>query len=1230
MPVWTDEQKLAIELRNRRLLVSAAAGSGKTAVLTERIFRRITDPDRPMDIDRLLVMTFTRAAASEMRERILKRVEDAMTGARGRQLEHLRRQAGLLDSAKITTIDSFCLNLIRENTDRLEVDPGFRVGNQEELTLLCRDAAAEVLEECCGEEDQEFFRLMRGFKDRQGDGPVLSMLLFLNNFAESRPWPEEWIEDCRREAAGMAETGESPAYGWQDYLLQCFRTLGHELVQACDKALDLCDSPGGPETYMDVIKAERKGFRDLSGVRTLSEAREQLLLLTGWAKQKPKKKTDDEEKVAAVNALRDFWKKRAGAFRDAFCPEEETLSKEIEGEGRTIEALLQVLTRLRERIKTRKQEKNLLDFSDIEHLCLQLLWEKTPEGERRRTVLAEEYAESFSEIYVDEYQDSNEVQEQLLLALDRGAMFLVGDVKQSIYAFRQARPELFGRRYETYVPVRAGTEVPEGTDTRVDLSKNFRSRPEVLSSTNRVFSRLMDRPVGGIVYDSDAALYPGATFPDLDKSEKEDYRTELLVTEVGSGSEESREQEAETIADRILELTDPETGLLVSDPKKGGVRRAEFRDIVILLRSMKGRAEQLVEVLMRRGIPAEAEQNTGYFDALEVRTVLALLAAADNPMQDIPLAAVLLSPIGGLTEEELSSLLKAEDEESCLYLRLKKCLPDGEAAAAVDTGAATYENGNAADDHASAGAPAPARDGAGRAREKLAALFKLLRELSLLSVTEPLPELLRAVYERTGYDSYVSALPGGEVRLANLEMLLVRAEDFERTGYRGLYDFIRYIDILKDYETDFGEANPSVGSGNSVRIMSIHRSKGLEFPVVITASLSKQFNRTELNARVIADQDFGLAADCFDFALHTRGSGLRKTVFARHKKAEMCGEELRILYVAMTRAKEKLILSAVLPDAAEALEAAGNLAFGDLVTSEEILSAQSQAAWILKAMARDQDLCGIRMDVRPASAISQEQETAEGAMQAFRERLLKETEEASGEAAAELMSLLEKPYRYQEDVSLIGKRSVSELKFRGMEEDLEGAETPDWLKEHLEQQAGPEQGALSGAARGTVFHRVMELLPYTSIDSGDAFLSAVEGLKTDGTFLPEEADCVKGRAFLPFYHSGLFARMKEAELRGDLHREAPFVMTLPAREIEPGLSSEEPVMIQGVIDAWFREGDGLVLLDYKTDRVGSEEELSERYRLQLDFYRKALEKMTGETVKEQLLWSFCLNREIRL
>lgn len=1192
MTRWTEEQERAIALSDRRLLISAAAGSGKTAVLTERIVARVLDPKHPVDIDELLIMTFTRAAAAEMRERIRRRLEDclqqALRDGESGIAARAKRELAELDAARITTIDSFCLTVLREHADRLAVDPAFRVGSEEELRILQNDVLEELLEEQYEKADPAFLRFADAFSQGKADLGIGEEILALYRFAESLPWPEEWL--FRVEAEAERTDGNLSESAYQRYMAEEFRKLGAELCGFAEEAQLLCEE-GGLNGYEGAVQSDLGKLQRLRAAEDYPAACLALTAFQTYDRLGRNKKDSDPDCASRVKGLREFWKKALKKPLEAFGRGDAEAADRVE-DAETVRTLIGLARDFSARFLAKKREKNLLDFSDLEHETLALFWESDAAGKRHPSEIAREYQAAFREIYVDEYQDSNGVQEELLRAIETGRLFLVGDIKQSIYGFRHAKPELFAEKYRNYRKD-DGVEAEPGIDTRVDLRKNFRSREAVLASCNAVFSYLMREELGGVRYDADAALYPGAAFP-IPEGGEDSYATELMLVERDAeGEETAAVVEAEAIATRIRELLDPAKGLRISDGE-GGLRAATYGDIAILLRATSGQAERFVEVLMSHGIPALAEQKTGYFDATEVRTVLSLLRAIDNPFRDIPLAAVLRAPIGGLSEEELASLA-AKGEGVSLYERLEAAV-----ATAPESTAAV----------------------------KAAALFRKLEVWREAESYLELPQFLRLLYTESGYRNEEAARPGGELRFANLQMLIVKAEEFESIGYRGLSDFVRYIDNLKKYNADYGSAQLPGEEAAAVRIMTVHKSKGLEFPIVFLAGLSKRFNQRDLNRGILYDEKLGIAADAVDYDLHAKGGTAKKAAFAWHLRTEALGEELRVLYVAMTRAKEKLILVAGFKEGTEPLpdgesgEPLSETDGDEPLCTAELRSANSYLEWILMAMARDKALCRIvPRKVSSEAAAREILETGEKVL-LLREELRTAEETPPTAAEATRFLPLMKPYVHAEDVRLQVKWSASELK-RLREEREEGLSAPLFS---LPQDGGSEVAA----RRGTAYHKLFERIDFTRSWTEEGLRDFLKELTETGALPEEDGPLIALSPVLCFLQSALAARLASAQRAGTLHRETSFVMAIPAREADPSRQSEEPVVVQGVVDAWFEEAGQLVVLDYKTDKATEEAHYREKYTAQLSLYARALAMTEEKTVAEKLIYSTARGEVIAL
>ena len=1279
---WTSKQQEVIDSRNRNLLVSAAAGSGKTAVLVERIIQMISEGDRPLDIDQLLVMTFTNAAAAEMRERIGAAVEQKLKERP--EDEHLWLQAALIPQAQITTIDSFCLNIIRSHYNSLDIDPAFRMGDEGELSLLRGDCMGEMLENCYDEADAEFARFVEHFGRGKSDRGIEDVILQAWQFSQSHPWPGEWLASCQKELEeeSILEMEESP---WMVFLMEDVARQMEELSGQLGEALQVCLEENGPLAYEPMLISDRSKIEAIGRAAATGsfEALYNSLQNMSFGRLASIRSKDiDGDKKAFVSACRDRVKKAVAKCRELYgqqSPEE--VVESMRGTRTVIRELLRLTGMFDQAYRDAKRERNVLDFNDLEHLALEVLYEREETGDGEETVfrrpsqVADELSRQYEEILVDEYQDSNYVQEALITGISRERsghpnVFMVGDVKQSIYRFRLARPELFMDKYETYSRER-------GPRQMIELQQNFRSRESVLTSVNDVFYQIMTKNLGGITYTPETALYPGAKFeevsgktvldPEADAGKsgsreaapvslKAGTPTELLLVDTGADTlrqldEDSldytaKELEARLIAGRIRQLVSEDQGILVWDKSRGGYRRARYGDMVILLRSMSGWSEVFVNVLMNEGIPAFAQTRTGYFNTVEVETILSLLSVVDNPMQDIPLAAVMRSPIVGMDDEEMAWMMAVykrnskKGQDRGVYGAWKLWLEEGWITVGLS------------------GIPVKTAHSISFKSRRLSVLMERLRgEARHL----PIHELLYRVYRESGYYDYVSAMPAGETRRANLDMLVEKAAAYESTSYKGLFHFVRYIEKLKKFDTDFGEASVAGEQDNTVRIMSIHKSKGLEFPVVFLAGLGKRFNKQDAYGQILLDADLGAAADFLDLELRVKAPTLKKQALKRRTELETMGEELRVLYVAMTRAKEKLIMTAADKSLENKLGKWKDIPLSQGQLPYTILaSANSCLDWLLMAQPA---IPASHMEMRQIQVkdLIGEEITRQIIRKMKKEDLLNLDGRRVYDAAfgTRLREVLEYEYPYESDIGLYAMVSVSELKKQsqiGRTEDAIGTDSGNLegialgeLKaltgsrdmtgsgpgESGEQKKTVSAGPNRAALRGTAYHAVLEHIHFHEIH-GLAEVKPVVDKLLEGGFLDQEAhDFINPKVIWNFLSSPLGKRMAKAQSEGRIHKEQQFIIGIPAREMGLG-DSDELVLIQGIIDAYLEEEDGLVLIDYKTDHVpeGDPKQgakmLAERYRVQLDYYERALTQLTGKHVKERIIYSLALQMSINV
>lgn len=1269
---FTPEQQRVIELHNSNILVSAAAGSGKTAVLVERIIRMICDGEHPADIDRLLIVTFTNAAAAEMRERIAAGITARLEADPGN--EHIQKQSALLHNAQITTIDSFSLFLIRNHFNEIGLDPDFRVADEGEIKLLQQEVLAQLLEDAYAgqfvpEAPEQFHACVEYFCPGGRESVLEQHILNLSRYAGSFPWPAEWLEERKNDyAAGDMEALVHSDYG--QYLTERVNRTVEGCLEKLREVKRLCELPDGPYMYGELTEAEIEQLERLTSCKDLEEQAAKVPAVT-FARL-PSKKDDsvDPAKRELAKAIRNSVKDTLSDLSESYFKTPLELAVE-QGEAcrEPLRILLDLVLEFDRRLLAAKQERHLIDFSDMEHYALQILLkrEKVEESDGTGTDRTEtkyrivpsdvamEYRQYFQEILIDEYQDSNLVQEYLLSAISgeeegRYNRFMVGDVKQSIYKFRLARPELFLEKYDTYQET--------GDLCRIDLAKNFRSRIQVVDAVNGVFSRIMSREIGGIAYDDKAALYPGAVYP---AQEDPAYGSELLLIrkpekgereESGIGEQHAegagvlvdydnvRQLEALAIAARIKQL---KGSLKVMEKSTGELRPVRYSDMVILLRTTSGWDEEFKKILEQQGIPVYITSKTGYFGALEVQELLQFLRVLDNPRQDIPLFGVMQSVFGGFTQEEIAQIRSGGEGHSRKRMTLYEALKE------VAQSGRTVEEGEEISAGESAGEEA-------ELSQKADTFLQRIGHYRDLTPFTSIRDLLQRILDDYDYLNYVTALPAGSKRRANVEMLLTKASAFEKTSYFGLFHFIRYMEQLEKYDVDYGEADTLDENADVVRIMSIHKSKGLEFPVVFVSGLSKRFNMQDANQSLIVDMDLGVAVDYVDSVRRIKNKTLRRTVLSAKMKEDNLAEELRVLYVALTRAREKLILTAVLDKADEKWELA-QMTGQERLTYLDFCEAGSYMDFLLPILPQT----GIAVKTLRTEDLAVEELREQLRMGDRREQLrliaCGETTLTGDpeENERKLMYLRERfAYQYPHPglQKLYTKTTVSELKIAAMAEKDEAAFHTFEEKEVVPYIPGfrREQEKVSGAVRGNAFHRTMELLDfmYVFVESGlfekcpgdyETYRKRLdaERLKnrleeflqreTISLRLTEEyAKAVSLPKILNFLEQELAYRMWRAQEQGLLYREQPFVLGIDAKRLDPDLPEGEKVLIQGIIDVFFIEDGEIVLLDYKTDVIDSLEALWNRYNVQIQYYEEALTKLMQMPVKERILYSFYLEK----
>ena len=1183
---WTSEQQKVIDLRNRNILVSAAAGSGKTAVLVERIIRRLTEDDTPTDVDRLLIVTFTEAAAAEMKERIGAAIEKKLEERPGDI--RLERQATLIHSAQITTIHSFCLAVIRDHFHVIGIDPGFRIAEEGELKLLKQDVLEELLEECYAEAKEEFLDFTERFGSGKSDKKIEEIILKMYEYSRSYPRPDRWLDQCVK------------AYESEDLEVRAeerVRMRAADIERVLERGLKICEEPDGPYMYGDMLDSD---LEELERLQRAENFDAMYSAAAGFKWKRLSSRKDDTvspDKKEKVKKLREQAKSLLkGMQEDYFYAPREVWQQDMQDALPSVVTLTELVKRFAHMLDEKKRLRNMIDFNDMEQFALAILTEEK-DGELVPSAVAGEYQDRFDEVMIDEYQDSNLVQETILTSVSRVSrgeynIFMVGDVKQSIYSFRLSRPELFMEKYNTY-------SLKDSVTQRIDLHKNFRSREEVLDSVNDIFRQIMKKELGGIEYDDSAALYPGAEFPPLPSGKEDFCKSELLLLDKeDTRGEDERQAEARMIARRIRELI---RDGVVLDKETREYRRVQYRDIVILTRSIRGWAEVFSSVLGEEGIPAYSVSREGYFETYEVSVLLDYLKILDNARQDLPLAAVLTSVFGGLDTRELAEIRIAYPN-----------VPFYKAAAMC-------AKGDAAEDACME-----------ELRGKLRRFYDQVRYFREKVPYTPIHELLEEIIDKTGYGLYIAAMPGGAQRMANVEMLTERAAAFEGTSYKGLFNFVRYIAQLKKYDVDYGEAGIMDEQADTVRIMSIHKSKGLEFPIVFVAGMGKKFNTQDTKGSVLLHPDWGAGVDLIDLKRRTKTPTFLKKMIREETALENLAEEMRILYVALTRAKEKLIMTG----AAKITE---DGAVSDISSVFRAEGAKCYLDWVLPCILSDEtgkvkQESPVEVSVFRAEDLTPQQEETQAEVVA--EDVLRNWDDSQvyePELRERLDAQIDYVYPFEDEGKMKLKFTVSELKKWASLAEEAGEEMyeepvvvpliPEFLK---------EEEILTGAPRGSAYHKLLELLDFTVDYDVENLIAAVQQLRQEGRLTDEMTECIRPKDILRFLGCRSGKRMADAARNGKLYKEQPFVLSVDASEIYPEDCSGEKILVQGIIDVYFEEPDGLVVLDYKTDKVRTGNELKEKYHAQLDYYAQALEQLTEKPVKEKIIYSFTLGEEIEV
>lgn len=1223
---WTDDQWKAIMSSGQDILVAAAAGSGKTAVLVERMIRKIVS-DQPINVDELLVVTFTNASAAEMKHRIGEVLEKEINANPTSQ--HLKRQLALLNKAHISTIHSFCLEVIRKYYYVIDLDPGFRIADETEGQLLRDECLEDLFEEEYGKENNvAFFDLVDAFTNDRSDDALQRMIQEIYDFSRSNPFPSAYLQSLIKMYA-IGEDADIMELPFVKHLIDDVELQLEGVRKLLEYGYELTKLPGGPaprasnfledlELVSILEKAKAQSWE------TLYEAMQKLK----FSRAKPCKGDDyDPSLVEEGQRIRERAKKILQEMQgDLFTRKPQSFLKDMAEMKPHVETLVYLVEAFGERFQQIKMDKGLVDFADLEHYCLSIL-SRPEENELIPSEAALFYRAQFKEVLIDEYQDVNLVQESILklVTKDReseGNLFMVGDVKQSIYRFRLAEPNLFLAKYLRF-------QEREDAGFKIDLAKNFRSRKEVLEGTNFLFKQIMGVKVGEIEYDESAELKLGASYPEENSypieialvnqsaDSSEDSEIDGETTGIDAAELEQSQLEARVIAEKVKELL--ETNQEVYDAKQKAYRPIRYKDMVILLRSMTW-APQIMEELKQYNIPTYANLTTGYFESTEVDIMMSLLKVIDNPYQDIPLASVLRSPIVGLSEEELSKLRIAK-KQGAFYEAIQ-----------------VYIHMNRMKEE--------------ELYEKIRPFFDKLAEWRSEARRGALSELIWKLYRETYFYDFVGGLPAGNQRQANLRALYDRARQYEETSFRGLFRFLRFVERMRDRGNDLGAARALTEQEDVIRIMTIHSSKGLEFPFVFMAGMGRNFNTMDLRKNFLLDKDLGFATKYIDAKKRISYPSLPQIAFSKKKKMELLAEEMRVLYVALTRAKEKLILIGAVKDIEKAKQKWSQIAGHSnwLLNEFDRAQAKSYLDWIGPALVRHRDNTWIHLESwSEKDEISSHPSNWEVKVLQKEELLTRSVEEeikdeewlnkivegkkieSSSVYKEAIKETFAWSYSSEESTSHRSKQSVSELKRQGELRDAQsGTElVKAWKQTVWNRPRFMQEKKLSPAEIGTAMHMVMQHVDVKAEVTEASLKQLLEEMVRKELLTSEQVEVIDISSILSFFQSSLGKRMQKAP---KLIREIPFNIAYPASRVYADWSGEEePVLVQGIIDVFFEDELGTVLLDYKTDTItarykGGYEEakpiLESRYKIQMELYTEALEKILKRNIEEKYLFFF--------
>ena len=1224
---WTKEQEQAIYEKNTNILVAAAAGSGKTAVLVERIINKIINEN--IDIDKLLVVTFTNAAASEMRERVLNAIYEKLENDSENQ--NLQRQITLLNKASICTIDSFCLDVVRNHFYELDnVSPNFRIGDTTEIELLKQEIIEEIFEKKYEEEDKDFNTLINTYTSYRDDTPLKEIILKIYNYIQSNPFPEKWLNE-KIEMFNLEEKNEEHSdfsnTVWGEELL---KEVEEELIDDITALQDIEESLSfDPElnkfwqtirSDIDMLQTLKNNLDNWDRAYEISKN----INFVTWPRKKIESSIKEEAKI-----IRDDVKKKLNKVinKILICDSDEA-KQDIQDMYNVLDKLKYVILEFQEEFSKRKRERNIVDFNDIEHFALKILLKETEEGKIEPTDVAKKYKEKYIEIAIDEYQDSNLVQEYILNAVSKGDnIFMVGDVKQSIYKFRQAMPELFLDKYKNYKKIE---DKKQEDNLKIKLFKNFRSRENVLKFTNLIFQDIMSNLLGDIEYNQEEYLNLGAQYPE----EKQNLNTEINIIDLKENEEEQNnvstedlnenveneeqqeriediELEARFVANKIKEIV--QNKYQIWDAKKDKYRDIKYKDIVVLLRSTSNIAPIFEQEIIRLDMPVFSDSSQEYLDSIEIQTIMSLLKIIDNPMQDIPLVTVLRSNIGKFTDDELVEI-RLSDKYENYYTCMKK--------AKLDVNP--------------------------KLKDKIQRFFESIEKWRKEQEYLSLDELIWKIYIDTGYYNYVGLMPNGALRQANLKMLFQRARQYESSNFKGLYNFINFIEKLRLSSGDLGAAKLIGENDDVIRIMSIHKSKGLEFPVVFLSSTGKQFNLMDLNQNILLHQEMGIGVKYINYERQVQYDTLTKTAMRNKILVETLSEEMRILYVALTRAKEKLFITGLSKDYEKEAENIEKQIcrypkYLDKINPILVKKYKRYLDWIMLVYNYEKETAKSFVDFN----IYKKKELLDSFEDIKKEEIdakeFLEKQDVDNDKIKKIEEILNWSYDYELSTTIPTKTSVTKIKQMQNEETVEttldnyliDVEKDEENKEKIQENNLPkpqflrkeDDDKITSAQKGTLVHLCLQKLNEKQEYTLQEIKDLINELELRQIITNKEARSISTYKILAFTKSTIWKELRKAKT---VEKEKPFYINIPAKEIY-NQEIEEDILVQGIIDLYYINGnDELVLVDYKTDYVekGKEEELLNKYRKQLDLYKRALESALNRKVDKVYIYSVYLEKEI--